>query len=155
MLPPLATIADFEARLGRPITDATEQARANALLADASALVRFEAGQTWVDENDALTDVPDLAVTITCQAAMRGWYNPAGVESQQLGAVSVRYGNAWLTAQERAQLALFSRGKGLDQAILTGSFGFDGGAWGYVPVNNAEGLDTSTTADQFPLGWLP
>jgi hypothetical protein len=154
MLPSLATLADLEARLGRPITDPAEVSRAEALLADASALVRFEAGRSWVDEFDALIEVPDLAVTITCQAALRGWYNPAGIESQQLGAVSVRYGNAWLTTAERAQLALFSRGKGLDQAILTGSFGFDGGSAGWVPVNNEEGLDTASVADRFPLGWL-
>lgn len=154
MLPALATVADLEARLGHTITDAGERERAQALLNDASTLVRFEAGQSWVDENGALTAVPDLAVTITCQAALRGWYNPAGVESEQLGAVSVRYGNAWLTAQERAQLALFSRGKGLDQAILIGNFGFERADVGWVPVNNEETLDTSQVADHFPLGWL-
>lgn len=153
-LPPLATIADLEARLGHGITDPGEQARANALLADASALVRFAAGQTWVDETDTLTDVPDLAVTITCQAALRGWYNPAAIESAQLGAVSVRYGSAWLTAQETAQLGLFSRGHGLTQAELVGGYGFERGSLGWVPVNNEEGLDTAQVADYFPLGWL-
>lgn len=153
-LPPLATIADLEARLGREITDPAEQTRAEALLADASALVRFAAGQTWVDDTDSLTEVPDLAVTITCQAALRGWYNPAAIESAQLGAVSVRYGNAWLTAQETAQLGLFSRGHGLTQLELKGGYGFDGAVWGWVPVNNEEGLDTSAVADYFPLGWL-
>lgn len=154
MLPSLATVADLEARLGHPITDAAEQARAQALLNDASTLVRFEAGQSWVDESGVLAVVPDLAVTITCQAALRGWYNPAGVESEQLGAVSVRYGNAWLTAKESAQLALFSRGKGLDQAILVGGYGFEVDQAPWVPVNNEEGLDTSAVADRFPLGWL-
>jgi len=86
MLPPLATIPDLEARIGHPITDPAEQARANALLADASSLVRFAANQTWVDENGDLTVVPDLAVSITCQAALRGWFNPAGIEAAQLGA---------------------------------------------------------------------
>lgn len=155
MLPSLATIADLEARLGHPITDEAERERAQALLNDASALVRFEANQTWLDENgDLLAEVPDLAVTITCQAALRGWYNPSAIESAQLGAVSVRYGNAWLSAQERAQLALFSRGHGLSQAELVGGYGFEGAVWGYVPVNNEEGLDTSAVADHFPLGWL-
>ena len=154
MLPPLATITDLEARLGHPITDPAEQARANALLADASALVRFEANQTWVDDDGDLAAVPDLAVTITCQAALRGWFNPSGIESAQLGAVSVRYGQAWLTAQERAQLALFAHGKGLDQVILTGGFGFAETASGWVPVNNSPDLDTAAVADHFPLGWL-
>jgi hypothetical protein len=151
MLPPLASITDLEARIGHPITDPLEQARANALLADASSLVRFAANLTWVDEDGALTEVPDLAVSITCQAALRGWYNPAGIEAAQLGAVSVRYGGAWLNAQEREELALFNRGKGLQQQLLKPGFGFDGNTLGYVPVDNAEGLSTPD-ADWFPLG---
>ena len=154
MLPPLATITDLEARIGHPITDPDDQARANALLADASSLVRFAANQTWVDPDTGLlvTDVPDLAVSITCQAALRGWYNPAGIEAAQLGAVSVRYGGAWLNSQERQDLALFNRGKGLQQQLLKPGFGFDGGPYGYVPVDNAVGLSTPD-ADWFPIGY--
>ncbi|GAA2618765.1 hypothetical protein SMC26_40320 [Actinomadura fulvescens] len=42
----LATVADLVARLGRPLTS-DEQARAAALLADASALVRSHTGRTF------------------------------------------------------------------------------------------------------------
>jgi hypothetical protein len=97
--------------------------------------------------------VPDLAVSITCQAALRGWFNPAGIEAAQLGAVSVRYGGAWLNAQERQDLALFNRGKGLQQQLLKPGFGFDGNLWGYAPVdNNNDGL-TVPYADWFPIGY--
>jgi hypothetical protein len=154
MGPSLATVEDMEARLGRAMTDATERARAQALLDDASALVRFETNQSYIDPDtgDLVADLPDIVVTITVNAALRGWYNPAGIESAQLGAVSVRYGSAWLTNTEREQLALMTRGKGLSQAILIGSFGFDGAPYGYVPVDNAEGLSTPA-ADWFPLGY--
>lgn len=47
----LATQADVEARLGRPLTD-DEQARITALLTDASELVRSHTGQVF----DAVTD---------------------------------------------------------------------------------------------------
>jgi hypothetical protein len=153
MLPPLATITDLEARIGHPITDPAEQARANALLADASSLVRFAANQTWVDENGDLTVVPDLAVSITCQAALRGWFNPAGIEAAQLGAVSVRYGGAWLNAQERQDLSLYNRGKGLQQQLLKPGFGFDGGPYGYAPVDNNNDGATVPYADWFPIGY--
>lgn len=152
MLPPLASIEDMEARIGRTIAD-EELPRANALLSDASALVRFEANRTWVDPDTGavVADVPDYVVTLTVNAALRGWYNPAGIESAQLGAVSVRYGSAWLTASERENLAVLTRTKGLQQALLKPGFGFDRPVYGYVPVDNAEGLSTPA-ADWFPFG---
>jgi hypothetical protein len=152
MLPSLATIADMEARLGRTIDDPAERVRAQALLDDASALVRFEANQEWmVGEPPELGPVPDLVVSLTAHAALRGWFNPAGIEATQLGAVSVRYGGAWLTSAERAQLALFNRGQGLQQTMLKPGFGFDAPVYGYAPVDQ-EGLATPA-ADWFPIGY--
>lgn len=142
----------MEARIGRQIIDDDELTRASALLADASALVRFEANRTWVDaDTGQLVAIPDYVVTLTVNAALRGWYNPAGIESAQLGAVSVRYGSAWLTSAERENLAIMTRTKGLQQAMLKPGFGFDQDISGYVPVDNAEGLHTPA-ADWFPLG---
>lgn len=153
-LPALAMVSDMEARLGHTIDDANERLRAQALLDDASALIRFEANRTWMDETvdpSVLGPVPDFVVSLTAQAALRGWFNPAGIESAQLGAVSVRYGGAWLTNAERAQLALLNRGQGLQQVLLQPGFGFDGTTVGWVPVDNAPDLHTPA-ADWFPLG---
>lgn len=155
MLPSLATIADMEARLGHLIVDDAERERAQALLNDASALIRFEANRTWMDDTvdpPVLGAVPDFVVSLTALAALRGWYNPAGIESAQLGAVSVRYGGAWLTNAERSQLALLNRGQGLQNIELQPGFGFEGGTYGWVPVDNEQGLHTPD-ADWFPLGW--
>jgi len=154
MLPSLATIEDMESRLGHTIEDADERTRAQSLLNDASALIRFEANQDWLDSLDppVLAPVPDFIVTLTVRAAMRGWFNPAGIESAQLGAVSVRYGGAWLTAQERESLALANRSKGLQQMLLQPGFGFERDTWGWAPVDNAENLSTPA-ADWFPIGW--
>lgn len=154
MLPSLATVEDMEARIGHAITDADERTRAQSLLDDASALVRFVANVTWMttDEPPVLGPVPDHIVTLTVGAALRGWYNPAGIESAQLGAVSVRYGGAWLTASEREQLAGLNRGKGLQQQMLKPGFGFDSPLLGWVPVDNQEGLSTPA-ADWFPAGY--
>jgi hypothetical protein len=157
MLPALAEVSDMEARLGHPITEPDEIIRAQTLLDDASALIRFEANQTWMDttqEPPVLGPVPDYILTLTVRAAMRGWYNPAEIESTQLGAVSVRYGTAWLTNSERQQLALLNRGQGLQGITLKPGFGFDGGTSGWVPVDNAENLHTPD-ADWFPIGLWP
>lgn len=153
MLPSLATVADMEARIGHAITDPDDIARAQALLDDASSLVRWVANQTWMTTDDppVLGPVPDYIVSLTCGAALRGWYNPAGIESAQLGAVSVRYGGAWLTASEREQLTSMNRGKGLQQQMLKPGFGFDSALIGWVPVDNQEGLSTPD-ADWFPTG---
>lgn len=152
MLPSLAHIEDLEARIGHPIADADERARAQALLNDASSLVRWETGKDYVDpETGLLVPIPDLIVTITCSAALRGWYNPAGVEATQLGAVSVRYGGAWLTESERNRLNALNGSGGLVNVELKPGFGWDGAVVGYVPVDNQEGLSTPQ-ADWFPLG---
>lgn len=151
MLPALATLADLEARIGHALTDADEITRANALLDDASALVRFETGKTWVDELGGLVGVPDFAITVTATAALRGWYNPAQIESAQLGAVSVRYGGAWLTESERERLGMLVGRGGLTSIQLTPGFGFERDLTGWVPVDNAEGLSTPA-ADWFPFG---
>jgi hypothetical protein len=88
----LATQADLEARLGRPLTG-DEEARAPALLADASARVREFTGQTLSAVEDdvivlrpvgsllrlpqrpvtAVTSVEAVAPDGTSMAAMSGW----------------------------------------------------------------------------------
>ena len=156
MLPPLATVNDMEARLGHAITDPGEIVRAEALLSDASALVRMAAHDDFMeDDGVTLGPVPDIAVTITTLAALRGWFNPAGIEAAQLGAVSVRYGGAWLTENERSLLGeLIGGGPGsgtLQQVMLKPGFGWETDTFGYVPVDNEPGLATPA-ADWFPMG---
>lgn len=153
-LPPLALVPDLEARLVAPITDPHQRERAESLLADASALVRWEAGRDWVDDVGQLTTVPDIAFMITLQAALRAFYNPAQVSSQQLGAASVRYGDVWLTSAERNRLADLGGTRGNMQSIqMSGGYGFEGPEnLGWVPVSNYEGADTPD-ADWFPIGY--
>lgn len=79
MAPPLATIAELEARLGRPVaTD--ELTLATAALADASALVRAY-GLPWATPATA----PEVAVSITLAAAERRVRNPGGYRMEMEG----------------------------------------------------------------------
>jgi hypothetical protein len=152
-LPPLATIDEFNALIVGDVKPGDDTDRANALIAAASSLVRFEAGTNWVDEAGLLTAVPDVAVTITLAAATRAWYNPAQISSQQLGAASVRYGDVWLTTKESDRLNLLSGKRGLTSVELTGGFGFERDSlYGWAPVDYGGGADYSA-ADWFPIGY--
>lgn len=151
-LPPLAELADLEARVGAAIEQGRERERAASLLADASTLVRHEAGDTWVDASGNLFEVPDIAVTTCLSAALRGWYNPASIESQQLGAVSVRFGDVWLTRTESERLKGIGQ-PGIMSIKLTPGFGFDGSdRSAYAPVSNMADGPATPAADWFPLG---
>lgn len=77
MLPPLATLDDLEVRAGQQ----DDAARAEAVLADASALIRGEAGKTWVDSLN-VPNPPDQIVTLVLKVAKRALDNPEGLTSE-------------------------------------------------------------------------
>jgi hypothetical protein len=82
---PLATVPELEARLGREL-EATELERANALLDDASALVRDVAGRTWIDPDTGQLDaVPGSIRWVVLRAAERAMRNPQGFSSESAG----------------------------------------------------------------------
>lgn len=150
-LPPLAAIGDLEARIGEPIKEVAERERAVAVLTDASTLVRDAAGATLVNDTGDVDSPPDIAVAITLAAAVRAWYNPAGVSSGQIGASTFRFaGDVWLTAAERGRLSSLS-GQTITSVEMTHGFGFDGLPSGYVPVDYGDGQ--APYADWFPLGY--
>lgn len=152
-LPPLADLSALAARLGAPFEPGAERERAAALLSDASVLVRHEAGRTWIDAEGELAEVPDIAVTTTLMSATRAWYNPASVDSQQLGAVSVRFGDVWLTAAERSRLKGLGQA-GLSSIKLTPGFGFEtDDTTGWAPVDYLDVGTPTPGADWAPIGY--
>ena len=80
MLPLLAEVADLEARLGADVDDET---KAEALLDYASALVRKHVGELWVDEEGALTELPDGVRQVVVEMVARAVANPLGVTQAQ------------------------------------------------------------------------
>ena len=107
-LPALAGTADLEDWLGETL-DVGDVNRAEALLGAASALVRSETAQTWLDANGDLDTVPADVAAVVVQCAARVWRNPAGVVHETAGPFSARYAEAvaeglYLTATERAIL---------------------------------------------------
>jgi hypothetical protein len=104
-LPALASLNELEARLGLDSNTlaGADKARAQAALDDASALVRLEAGQSWVVAG-ALSAVPDVISRVVLGAAMRNWINPDGVVQETAGPFQRRLAESpngvYLTAAE-------------------------------------------------------
>jgi hypothetical protein len=106
-MPALATVADLEVRLGVDVGSlaGADLARAEAALADVSAVVREEAGKTWVDDDDVTITAPASALAVVYAASLRIYRNPDGFVSENLGgSYSYSYGDseAILTDTERA-----------------------------------------------------
>jgi len=115
-LPPLATVDDLAAWVGT-IPQAGE-ARAEAILAAASLLVRSETRRVWLTEDDDVDDDDppidnddvDVARTVVVQVAQRVWRNPGGLVSETAGPFTDRWAD-WaaeglrLTETEKEMLA--------------------------------------------------
>lgn len=104
-LPSLAPVSALEVRLGVEIGSLEDEdfARAEAAIADASTLVRSEAGRTWVAEDDSVT-APDDVVAVVLRAARREFQNPSGLRSESVGDYSYSLaegGGVFLTDAER------------------------------------------------------
>lgn len=104
-LPALASVADLDARLPAELSSAGDESRAQAALDDASALIRDEAGVTWVDAMSVLLTVPDIVVTITLEVARRALnrsftYGAENEDSRDSG--------LFLKADEKRRLAAYS-----------------------------------------------
>lgn len=104
-LPALAEVQDLADWLGEDLSGDTT--RVAAWLRGASALVRAAAKQTWVDDEGALTDVPDEIHTVVLQVTERKWRNPTGVIQDTAGPLTERYAERaseglYLSDSERA-----------------------------------------------------
>lgn len=117
--PALATLADVEARLGRNVDDPLQ---VEALLVDASALVRTYANETWVNDDGELDDVPDGVPGVVAGIVLRAVQNPTGATQETTGPFSVSYGAAaanrlYLTATDK--MILTGHGTGRVRVLKT------------------------------------
>lgn len=122
----LATIERLAARVGESVSemDSTQVAMANEMLEQASAAVRFYAGQAWPDPAIA----PAVAVTITVAAAARGYLNPEGYQMERGDTVTLARDKGYsggptaLLPEERAILSTFKVQKGLVSLNVSNEF---------------------------------
>lgn len=136
-LPPLASLPEFSRRVGQVLEQGTPDGnRAAGALADASALVRAEAGRTWIDATTGDVDlVPAEIETVVLKAARREWENPRGLGSETIADYTWRLDagqtSVYLTEQEQAICRRYRS---------TG--GSTGGLWSLGMTRGAEGPDT-------------
>lgn len=83
MAEPLIKVGKLETRLGRTFDD-PEKARAEAFIADASALIRDIADDDFLDDDGNL-NVPASIVPVVVSMVRRGFDNPRGLTSETLG----------------------------------------------------------------------
>jgi hypothetical protein len=110
-LPAFADLDQFADRVPGGIS-VGDEARAQAALEDASALIRVHAEKTWVTDGVLDADVPDIIGTICMLAARRVMENPEALESQTqtLGdatesrAFGANSNDVYLTAAEKAMV---------------------------------------------------
>ena len=95
MLPALASVSELERRLGLDpdMLVGPDLGRARAALDDASALVRLESRQTWLDEAGAVV-VPDAIARVVLGAAQRNWTNPDASIQETAGPFARRLNEA-------------------------------------------------------------
>ena len=145
-LPALVSLDDFALRVGG--VSASDEERAQAMLDDASALVRAEAGtEDWVDDDGALEDVPGVIVAVVVAVAIRAFRNPDGVRQESIGTYSVSYADSstavFLTEGERRAIRRAVGMSGIGSVLLEGEWTVHPAAV-YVPVEGG--------GDDFPLG---
>lgn len=109
--PALTTVEELADWIGTPIVaDTPDYRRAEQCLRIASALVRTEAGKTWLDPDGMLLQVIDEnAVMVTLYCAGRVFDNREGMTREGIddysGSYKVDESGAYLTATERRMLA--------------------------------------------------
>lgn len=143
--PSLASIDDLSSRL--PANSGTVDAtRATAALIDASAVVRLEAGEDWLDDDGVLETVPDMVVAVTCASAARAYLWSGNVMSEQVGSWSAQY------ASREDALSLTPSEKRLIRRALTGSTGI-GSVELESPFTTVDATyaDVTGTDEQFPI----
>jgi phage gp36-like protein len=105
--PTLASLSQLEARFPGGLHD-DDTNRALAALEDASAWIRVEAGEDWLDESGGLETVPAAIVSICCAVARRIVDNPAGIMQRSIAGYSEGLTNAttdvYLTKQEKTMI---------------------------------------------------
>lgn len=151
-LPPLAEVDDLLLRLGREAFGDLEEARAEAVLNDASEFVREESGSLWLDPLD-LTKVkaPRIVQVITVRVAERATRNPEGFSSESAGDYSyqrngaVGEGGLYLTERELKMLRKAGGKTGMWNQQITRGEEWDETEW--VPDQYG--------CDPIPMGTIP
>lgn len=144
VLPALADLYGLEDRFGRELA-AGERARALAALDDASALVRQEGAQDWVDDG-GVPNPPGAVAAVVLAAALRTFRNPEGLSSETIDDYTYRRAGVepgvYLTDTEKAIVRRYRPTSGLWTLRTTRGDQVHGTVYGTVPGGEPLPLDT-------------
>lgn len=111
MEPPLVTSQDLAYRVGRQFDD-SELSHVEALIDDVSALVRLEAGATWIDETTGLvTGLPASIRAVVLRVCERVITNPDNLRQESSGDYSYTYRDASMDLS-RSDIKIIRRAMG-------------------------------------------
>lgn len=155
-LPALATLDQLAVRLGLAAGELDDDARALAVLQDASVLVRNVTRRTWLNtEGTELLDVPDIVAMVVLSAAQRAYQNPQGITQKTAGDVSMSFAargqaSVYLTETEVAMLGQYSIGTSGLRTVATTRGELLGGSTIWVPTNGGPDFPWYTVEDMVP-----
>lgn len=109
MLPALATLEQLTARV---VGGQVDDARAQAVLDDASARIRAEASKSWVTAGELDTDTPDIVRVVCLQAALRAYQNPERLTQEGIGTGYVQSNVSADVYLTKAEMKLVRRAAG-------------------------------------------
>lgn len=141
---PLATVSALEIRLGRTFVE-PELSRVEALLEDASDLVRDVAGKDWIDpDTGTLQPVPGTIRATVLRMVERAVRNPEGFSAESAGDYSyqrtgVQQGIYITEGEERAVRRALGKT----------------GLWNQPTTRNEEALTVGFVEDQFGAELIP
>lgn len=133
-LPPLIGFGKLVAKLGYAPED-EERTRAEAILIEASSLIRDVAGTTWTNETtNALLEVPHRVRQIALSVVYRAFTNPEGLSQRTIGDSSKSFDRAkreggeavYLTDAEEKAIQKAAGSSGMVQVTLVS--GYDAGS---------------------------
>lgn len=146
---PLAPLSELEIRLGLDVDtlSGVDKKRADAALKDASALVRAEARQDFLDTN-GVPNPPEAIVRVVLGAALRTYRNPNAEIEQTVGpfdrTIKSSEVSVYLTEAEKAIVRRYrpSQTSGLWTLRTTKGFDADTTVW----------VDDQYGTEPFPIG---
>lgn len=132
---PFATVDELEIRLGETLAEAG-RVRGEALLIDASTIIRAVAHGTWE------SPIPEVVRTVCLNMALRAFQNPEGVRQQTLGDLSMTFGSieTGVTITElEERLIKIAAGIGVNLDSIQLTSGYEATETVFVPVGDGSG----------------
>lgn len=109
MQPAFATVEQLTARV---VGGQVDDARAQAVLDDASARIRAEAVKSWVTAGELDADIPDIVGVVCLQAALRAYQSPERLTQEGIGTGYVQSNVSADVYLTKAEMKLVRRAAG-------------------------------------------